>query len=163
MNAPLPANLKYDVQGLIQALAHSPAGDALANPLTPAQWEVLAPYLQPVALAQSQVLCSQGDTDRTVYFVENGSLSVHYEDVKGRVRLAIVGAGSVLGEVGFFSHLPRTATVQAGSPSKLWALTPLRFTELSNRQPEIALGLAMAIGAVVSKRLANRRRRVAAT
>ena len=39
----------------------------------------------------------------------------------------------------------------------------LRNPELTNRQPAIALGLAMAAGAVLAKRLGNRRRRVAAT
>ena len=45
----------------------------------------------------------------------------------------------------------------------LWGLSALRFTELSNRQPALALGLAMAAGAVMAKRLRNSRRRVAAT
>ena len=163
MNAPLPSHLKFDMQGLILAIAHCHAEDQLANALTPAHWETLAPYLQPVALSQSQVLFSRGDVDRTLYFIESGNLSVHYEDSKGRVRLAIVVAGSVIGEAGFFSHQPRTATVQAGSACKLWGLTALRFSELSNRQPEIALGVAMASGAVMARRLSNRRRRIAAT
>lgn len=163
MNAPLPSHLKFDLQGLATAISHSHADDKLANALTPPQWEALAPYLQPVALAQSQVLFSRGDMDRTLYFIEEGNLSVHYEDSKGRVRLAIVTAGSVLGEAGFFSHQARTATVQAGSACKLWGLTALRFSELSNRQPEAALGVAMAAGAVMAKRLANKRRRIAST
>ncbi|GAO21098.1 Crp/Fnr family transcriptional regulator [Alicycliphilus sp. B1] len=53
--------------------------------------------------------------------------------------------------------------MQASAPSKLWSLTALRFSELANRQPVVALQLAMAVGAVLAKRLANRRRRVAAT
>ena len=105
----------------------------------------------------------QGATDRGVYWVESGSLSVHYEDDKGRLRMALVGAGGLLGEGAFFSHRPRSATVQAGSACRLWGLTPLRFTELSNRQPAIALALTLAMGGVLSKRMANRRRRVAAT
>lgn len=163
MNAPLPSNFKFDMQGLILAITHSHADDKLANALTAAQWEALAPYLQPVALTQGQVLFSRGDMDRTLYFIEEGSLSVHYEDSKGRVRLAIVGAGSVLGEAGFFSHQARTATVQAGSACKLWGMTALRFSELSNRQPDAALAVAMAGGAVMAKRLSNRRRRIAST
>lgn len=163
MNAPLPSNLKFDMQGLIQAVAHSHAEDRLANALTPAQWELLAPYLQPVALAQSQMLFTRGDQDRTLYLVEDGSLSVHYEDSKGRVRLGIVTGGSVLGEAGFFANHPRTASVQAATACRLWGLTALRYTELSNRQPEVALGLAMAAGAVMARRLANRRRRITST
>jgi CRP-like cAMP-binding protein len=164
MNAPLPAILKFDVQGLVQAIAHNHANDGLGQlTLSPPQWDMLATYMQPFALMQGQVLIEQGAMGRSLYLLESGSLSVHYEDQKGRVRLAIVGAGSVVGEGSFFSHLPRNATVQAAAPSKVWCLTPIRFTELANRQPAIALEIAMALGAVVARRLANRPKRIAVT
>ena len=164
MNAIAHAAPQYDLQGLIGAIAQAHAEDSLSpNMLTPAQWETLAPYLQPCVLAASQVLFSQGTNDRTLYLIESGSLSVHYQDEKERLRLAIVGPGSVVGEGAFFSHRSRSATVQASAPCKLWSLTAIRFTELTNRQPAIALGLVMAAGAVLAKRLGNRRRRVAAT
>lgn len=163
MNAITPISSKIDLTGLLNAIAQASAEDSMTNPLTPAQWETLSAYLQPYALPAGHVLFSQGASDRTLYLVESGSLSVHYQDEKERLRLAIVGPGSVVGEGAFFSMRPRSATVQGGVPTKLWSLTALRFTELSNRQPAIALGLAMAAGAVLAKRLGNRRRRVAAT
>lgn len=164
MNAALPhVSSKVDLQGLVTAISESSAEDSMGNPFSAAQWDVLAPYLQPSVLSAGQVLFAQGTSDRTLYFVESGNLSVHYEDEKARLRMAMVGAGSIVGEGGFFSHRPRSATVQAAVPCRLWALPALRFTELSNRQPVIALGIAMAAGAVLAKRLGNRRRRVAAT
>ena len=163
MNVSLPTAPKVDLQGLIDAIAQASADDSMTNPLTTAQWEILSSYLLPVILPAGQVLFSQGANDRTLFLVESGSLSVHYQDEKERLRLAIVGPGSVVGEGAFFSHRVRSATVQASAPSKLWSLPALRFTELSNRQPAIALGLVMAVGAVLAKRLGNRRRRVAAT
>lgn len=163
MNVSTSAATKVDLHGLIDAITQASADDSMTNPLTPAQWEVLSSYLLPVVLPAGQVLFSQGANDRTLYLVESGSLSVHYQDEKERLRLAIVGPGSVVGEGAFFSHRTRSATVQASAPSKLWSLTAIRYTELSNRQPAIALGLVMATGAVLAKRLGNRRRRVAAT
>jgi CRP/FNR family cyclic AMP-dependent transcriptional regulator len=163
MNVPTPVVSKVDLQGLIDAIAQANADDSMTNPLTPAQWDVLSSYLLPVVLPAGQVLFNQGATDRTLYLVESGSLSVHYQDEKERLRLAIVGAGSVVGEGAFFSHRTRSATVQASGPCKLWSLPAIRFTELANRQPAIALGLVMAAGGVLAKRLGNRRRRVAAT
>jgi CRP/FNR family transcriptional regulator, cyclic AMP receptor protein len=163
MNFPSSVASKVDLQGLIAAIAQASADDSMTNPLTPAQWDVLSSYLLPVVLPAGQILFSQGATDRTLYLVESGSLSVHYQDEKERLRLAIVGAGSVVGEGAFFSHRTRSATVQASVPCKLWSLPAIRFTELTNRQPAIALGLVMAVGAVLAKRLGNRRRRVAAT
>jgi CRP/FNR family transcriptional regulator, cyclic AMP receptor protein len=161
MNAPLPTSIKFDVQGIVRAISHNHAYDSFNSNLTTAQWDALAGYLQPFALMQGQVLIEQGGQDRSLYLIESGSLSVHYEDEKGRVRLAIVGPGSVVGEGAFFSHLPRNATVQAAAASKLWCLTPIRFTELSNRRPEIALEIAMALGGIVARRLVNRPKRIA--
>lgn len=163
MNAMTPIASKIDLTGLLSVIAQADADDSMSNPLTPAQWDTVSAYLQPYAVPVGHVLFSQGATDRTLYLVESGSLSVHYQDEKERLRLAIVGPGSVVGEGAFFSMRPRSATVQASAPTKLWTLTALRFTELTNRQPAIALGLAMAAGAVLAKRLGNRRRRVAAT
>jgi CRP-like cAMP-binding protein len=163
MNAPLRTPIRFDVQGLIKAIAQNETSDQFKPAITPAQWELLGTYLQPFALTNGQVLIEQNSNDRTVYLVESGNLTVHYQDGKGRVRLAVVGPGSAVGEGAFFTRQPRNATVQAASACKIWSLTPIRFTELSNRQPGLALEVAMALGSLVSRRLANRPKRVAVT
>jgi CRP-like cAMP-binding protein len=163
MNAPLRNPIKFDVQGLIKAIMENDTTDAFTPRLSAAQWDTLGSYLQPFAVTGGQVLIQQGAEDRTLYLVEAGSLTVHYEDSKGRVRLAVINPGSAVGEGAFFSRNPRSATVQASGTSKIWSLTPLRFTELGKRQPEIALEIAMALGSLVSRRLANKPRRVAVT
>lgn len=160
---PIAQSPRVDLRALVTAIAEAPAEDALNATLEPTQWDLLAPYLQAVHLGAGQLLFAQGSNDRALYLVESGNLTVHYEDEKQRLRLAIVTAGSVVGEGAFFSHRPRSASVQAGAPSKLWCLSPLRFAELANRQPAVALALVMAVSAVLAKRLGNRRRRVAAT
>jgi len=154
---------KFDVQHLAQAMRHSSALDAVPLNLTEAHWLTLANYMQPIALPQGKVLIEQGVKDRTVYFVESGSLTVHYEDAKERVRIAVVGAGSLLGEGAFFSHLPRSATVNAGSDCRIWCMTPLRFRELGVRHPAIALEVAIAMSAVLARRMYNKPKRVAVT
>lgn len=163
MNAPLPNPLHFDVQGLVHATAHNQTLDAFHPALTAKQWELLGTYLQPFAVNQGQVLIQQNASDRTVYFVESGQLTVHYEDDKGRLRLAVVEAGSAVGEGAFFTRQPRNATVQAATSAKIWSLSPIRFTELSNRQPAMALEIALALGSLVSRRLSNRPKRVAVT
>ncbi len=163
MNAASPTPVRFDILDLAQAMKHSSALDAVPLNLQDAQWRSVADYLQPVSLQQGQVLIEQGVKDRTVYFVESGSLTVHYEDDKDRIRIAMVGAGSLLGEGAFFSHLPRSATVNAGSACRLWCLTPLRFRELSTRFPELALELTVAMSAVLARRMYNKPKRVAVT
>ena len=157
------AAARFDILELAQAMKHCNALDAVPLNLSDAQWHTLANYLQPVSLQQGQVLIEQGVKDRTVYFVESGSLTVHYEDDKDRVRIAVVSAGSLLGEGAFFSHLPRSATVHAGSVCRLWCLTPLRFRELSTRHADVALDLTVAMSAVLARRMYNKPKRVAVT
>ena len=163
MNAPLPSTLHFDVQGLIHATAHNESLDAFHPALSSKQWELFGTYLQPFAVTHGQVVIQQNASDRTIYFVETGSLTVHFEDDKGRLRIASVEAGTAVGEGAFFTRQPRSATVTAASACKLWSLNPIRFTELSNRQPQMALEIAMALGALVSRRLTNRPRRIAVT
>jgi CRP/FNR family cyclic AMP-dependent transcriptional regulator len=163
MNAASTTPVRFDILDLAQAMKHSNALDAVPLNLQDTQWRSVADYLQPVSLQQGQVLIEQGVKDRTVYFVESGSLTVHYEDDKDRIRIAMVGAGSLLGEGAFFSHLPRSATVNAGSACRLWCLTPLRFRELSTRFPELALELTVAMSAVLARRMYNKPKRVAVT
>ncbi|MDB5891560.1 MAG: cyclic nucleotide-binding protein [Polaromonas sp.] len=105
---PLAALPRADLQALSQAIALSHVSDGLRCQCNKSLWE-LGGYLQSLALRNGQVLIERGALDRTIYFVESGTLSVHYEDEKGPVRMALFNAGSVLGEGAFFSHRPRSA------------------------------------------------------
>src|SRR3954462_5710341 len=118
MNAPRPTPIHFDVQGLVQAMARNQSTDACRLARNAAQWEILGSYLQPFPLRQGQVLIEQNAEDRTVYLVDSGTLTVHYEDDKGRLRLASVEPGSAVGEAAFFTRNARTATVQAASACK---------------------------------------------
>lgn len=106
MNVATTTLTKQDVQGLINAIVQATAEDSLSNPLKPEQWELFSAYLQPCHLAPGQLLINQGANDRTLYFVESGNLSVHYEDEKGRLRMAIVNPGSVVMEGAAIVDLP---------------------------------------------------------
>ena len=159
----MSASTPQDLSALIQAMTSSVASDNAQNLLTASQWEMLAPYLVPLNLTASEVLFAEGTLDRNLYMLESGSLSVHYQDSKERIRLALVGPGSLVGEGAFFAHRPRRATVQAAAPSRLWCLTALRYTELANRQPALGLALVTMAGQVLARRAGDSRRRVAST
>lgn len=155
--------MQTDARRLALVCLENSREPALGRHLHAAEWAQLLPYLHATLLAPSQVLITQGASDRTVYFIESGSLSVHYEDAAGRIRLAIVEPGSAVGEGSFFSHQPRNATVQATTASRVWALSPTRFAELSSRNPTTAVALTLALGGLVSGRTLDRRKRVSVT
>ena len=163
MNAITAPSSKVDLSGLIQAITHATADDSMNNVLTAEQWDWLSAYLLPISIPSGQVLFAKGTNDRTLYLVESGSLSVHFEDEKQRLRLAIVGPGSMVGEGAFFSHRARNASVQANASCRLWSMSPLRFAEMSHRRPELALAITLALAGVMARRVPSRRRRVAVT
>src|SRR4051812_218123 len=113
MNAPLRNPVHFDVQGLVKAILENDSSDGFRPQLSAAQWDILGSYLQPFAVSGGQKLIDQGAEDRTLYLLEAGAVTVHYEDSKGRVRLAVINAGSAVGEGAFFSRNLRSATVQA--------------------------------------------------
>jgi CRP/FNR family transcriptional regulator, cyclic AMP receptor protein len=151
------------IVGLLQAIQAASSVDTVKLTLGVAQWQVLASYLQPFTMEEGQALIEQGSKDTTVYLVEAGTLNVLQTDDIGHAQVAMVGPGSCIGEGAFFSRMPRNATVQAATRCKLWSITPMRFTELSNRYPPVALALVMALGSVVARRVNNRPKRGAVT
>ena len=96
MNAPFTSHAKPNIEALLGAVSSHPNDQTLNHLLSPAQWAVLGVYLQTSTLAPGQILISQGAADRSLYFVESGMLTVHFEDAGGRIHLAAVGAGSVV-------------------------------------------------------------------
>lgn len=154
---------RFDIKLLAQAVSESDAIDALDLAIPPLQWEVIASYLQPMMLRRGQLLIEQGVQDRSIYIVQSGMLTVHFEDNKDRIRIAQVKPGSVVGEGAFFSHLPRSASVNAAEDSIVWNLAPLRYRELCQRQPNVAIELTNALAGVLAKRMYNKPKRVAVT
>ncbi len=163
MYSPSAPQTSTDIRPMVAACQQNSRESALGRHLQAQDWAHLRPFLHPTPLPAAQVLISQGAGDRTLYFVESGSLSVHFEDAAGRIHLAVVGPGSAVGEGSFFSHLPRNATVQAGRASQVWALSPERFDQLARQHPQTALALTLALGALVAERMLDRRKRISVT
>lgn len=141
---------------LVQAMQTLNADDAFRPRLMPDQWRVIAPYLTRHDIRAGDLLIKQGDTDRTMYFLGQGSLQVFVTGgAPGSNRIAILRAGSVIGEPGVFSDGARMANVEAMTPCAVWALRGPRFEELCQRSPALALELLRAAGGVMAIRMRN--------
>jgi CRP/FNR family transcriptional regulator, cyclic AMP receptor protein len=91
-----------------------------------------------------------------MYFLGQGSLQVFATGgPPGTNRIAILRAGSVIGEPGLFSDVARMANVEAMTPCEVWALRGPRLEELSQRLPALALELIRAAGGVMYTRMRN--------
>jgi CRP/FNR family transcriptional regulator, cyclic AMP receptor protein len=118
-----PQKVNEAVVRLASSIQSSQQFDAIRLTLKLADWDILAQHLQAFTVETGQEVIRQGATEVTVYIIESGTLGVHHEDANGKVQLATVGAGSIVGEGAFFSRTPRNATVQAMSKCVLWGLS----------------------------------------
>ena len=143
-----------DINELVQAIETLNAEDALLARLNAEQWRALAPYLSRHEIRAGDLLVKQGDTDRTMYFLAQGSLQVFVTGgPPGSHRIAILRAGSVVGEPGLFGDNPRMANVEAMTPCVVYALRGPRIEELAQRLPALALELLRAAGSVMATRM----------
>ena len=83
-----------------------------------------------VKLATGEVLFRQGERGELIYFIESGSLEVYHELADGGVeRLAGVGAGNYVGELGPILNMPRSASVRALTDSVVTGYTVRAFRQ----------------------------------
>jgi len=139
---------------LVQAMQTLNAEDAFRPRLNLDQWRIIAPYLTRHDIRAGDLLIKQGDTDRTMYFLGQGSLQVFITGAAPATsRISILRAGSVVGEPGVFSDGARMANVEAMTPCAVWALRGPRLDELVQRSPALACELLRAAGGVMAVRM----------
>jgi CRP/FNR family cyclic AMP-dependent transcriptional regulator len=94
-------------------------------------------------------------TIRTLYFVLHGDLEVimHSGDGLTMGRVALIGAGSLLGELAFFDGGPRSAGAWAVDDCEVAAMTPDQYTAFEQSSPALARELLFALGRILAIRL----------
>lgn len=143
-----------DANALIQAIQTLNAEDALRMRLDPNQWQTLISFLTQHKLGAGELLIKQGEMDRTLYFLQSGTLQVYVDaGTPGNHKIALLQPGAVVGEAGFFAAGQRTANVEALSTCVVWALRLQRFEELAVRQPPLALELVRRTAATLAIRM----------
>lgn len=150
---------------LLQAIQSLNAEDAFRPRLDPGQWRTFLQYLTRHEIRGGDLVIKQGEMDRTVYFLGQGTLQVYVSGgAPGANKIGILRAGGLCGEPGLFSDGVRTANVEAMTNCVVWALRLPRFEELAARMPAIGLEVLRAAGSVMAMRMrANMTRQVPTT
>jgi CRP-like cAMP-binding protein len=142
------------IDELVQAVQTLNAEDAFRARLSYDQWRTIAPYLGRHEIRLGDLLIKQGDADRSMYFLGQGTMQIYMSGgPPGTNRVSILRAGAVVGEPGLFGDSPRMANVEAMTPCIVWALRGPRMEELAQRSPALALELLRAAGAVMAARM----------
>jgi CRP-like cAMP-binding protein len=102
-------------------------------------------------LRAGDALFRQGEQAEALYIVENGELEVRAQGTLGEeVVLAMLGAGTVVGEMAILEGTPRSATVEALSDVRVFELARADFealrAERSRAAYKLILNLAQTMG-----------------
>jgi len=92
----------------------------------------------PVKLAADQILFLAGDPGDGCYRLNEGLLKVSIASAKGVERiLAILGPGSIVGDMAMIDGRPRSASVSALHDCSMSFVSRAAFEAFAERQPEI--------------------------
>jgi CRP/FNR family transcriptional regulator, cyclic AMP receptor protein len=80
-----------------------------------------------------KVLCREGQTGHEFFVIVDGTVQVTR---KGR-PVATLGSGDFVGEIALVTELPRTATVTAETPVRLFVLTGREFHAVLDQNPKV--------------------------
>jgi CRP/FNR family cyclic AMP-dependent transcriptional regulator len=84
-------------------------------------------------LEPGTVLCKEGQTGREFFVIVDGKVKVTR---RGR-RVATRSSGEFVGEIALVEEVPRTATVTAETPVRLFVLTRKDFRHLLDENPQV--------------------------
>ena len=120
-----------------------------------ADWQQLFRFTTFRSVAPGNTLIHHGEPDQTIFFVLRGQLEVVLRSGDGISlgRVALVEAGSILGEVAFFDGGPRSATAWAVDGCEVAAMTSDQFREFGKTNPDLARELVFALGRILATRL----------
>jgi SulP family sulfate permease len=124
--------------------------------------QLLFDRMTPAARDSSSYLCRQGDPTDSLLFIERGPVSVTLEmRDHPPLRVRVFGAHTLVGEVGFFLDIPRSANLLAADGAIVWSLSHQAFDEFMQAYPKEALALTIYVIRLQSERLTFANRQIA--
>jgi CRP-like cAMP-binding protein len=91
--------------------------------------------------AASQLLFDEGDPSDVAYVIRSGRVEISKATEHGPVRLAVLGEGDVVGEMGLLEERPRSASARALEAVVADAISPLAFSRMLVDDPKGSMRL----------------------
>ncbi len=104
---------------------------AFFDGFTPAELAKVGSLVEEVQAEEGAVLTEQGKPGQECYVIVDGEASVEI----GGEEKAVVGPGTMIGEMALIDNRPRSATIRAKKPMKLLALNTKHFKTMLEEMP----------------------------
>jgi CRP-like cAMP-binding protein len=111
-------------------------------------------------IARGELLIRAGDTDSTLFAVEEGNLEILGINEGEQRVFAAVAAGDVIGEVSFIDDSPRSVSVRATEETTVRAWDKRTLSEALAFDPQLLAKFAVAMNELLVERLRDVARRV---
>ncbi len=102
--------------------------------------------LVPIRLQDGEHAMCVGEVGTSFYFIEHGKLEINQERGSQLFRLRVLKPGSVIGEMGVYSGLPRSADVNAVGDTLIYELDASQFERLEQTNSRVAIKLHRILG-----------------
>lgn len=106
-----------------------------------------------------ELVVRQGAPGNCMYVVQSGELEVLREEHDGSVRLGVMKAGDLFGEMSIFEHEVRSATVRALGEARVLTVDKKTFLRRIQEDPSLAFNLVKLMShriRMLTEALANR-------
>ncbi|MDX2211790.1 MAG: solute carrier family 23 protein [Oculatellaceae cyanobacterium bins.114] len=118
-------------------------------------------YLERSQLATGDWLFRQHTDADSLYFVESGQVSTLIELRNNQtVRLQTLGAGTIVGEIAFYTRTPHESSAIADQSTILYRLSADRFQQMQQNDPKTASTFQDFIIALLAHRLAQSQKEI---
>ncbi|MCC6778667.1 MAG: SpoIIE family protein phosphatase [Hyphomicrobiales bacterium] len=97
-------------------------------------------------LAPGDAMVRQGAASDSVYLILEGDVDVLVETAYGAVHLARLGSGAVVGDVGVFTGVPRTASVIASAPVRALRFASEQIISAGDNSPRFMRAILAKLG-----------------
>lgn len=128
---------------------------------SPSLTQRLIRYMEKCQLSANEYLIRQNDPSDTMYFIESGQVSVFLEGQK-RIRLNTRTVGTSVGELGFYRHTPRSASIIADVDTVVYRLNTQCFEKMKDEDTELLIAFHELMLKILSERLVSASREIGA-
>jgi phosphoserine phosphatase RsbU/P len=102
-----------------------------------------------VAYQADELLLRQGDPSDTALLITAGEVDILVDTAQGQVQLARLANGALIGEIGVFTELPRTANVRAHGAVEALVIGRDHLMTIADQNPAVLHAVIGQLGETV--------------